>query len=85
MFIVENFTSVFSSVKVLFFFCRYNPDRYAGMDEDDSDMEVGFDVIQKEERVRYIFFFIILHPGVSRGSNSISCLFVQLNHVYSYS
>ncbi|CAL9066781.1 uncharacterized protein LOC135631877 isoform X2 [Musa acuminata AAA Group] len=29
----------------------YNPNRYAGMDEDDSDMEVGFDVIQKEERI----------------------------------
>ncbi|XP_065013039.1 uncharacterized protein LOC135641548 isoform X2 [Musa acuminata AAA Group] len=30
---------------------RYNPNKYAGMDEDDSDMEVGFDVIQKEERI----------------------------------
>ncbi|XP_065045115.1 uncharacterized protein LOC135677114 isoform X1 [Musa acuminata AAA Group] len=29
----------------------YNPNKYAGMDEDDSDMEVGFDVIQKEERI----------------------------------
>ncbi|XP_020087125.1 protein SPT2 homolog [Ananas comosus] len=28
----------------------YDPSRYAGMDEDDSDMEVGFDKIQKEER-----------------------------------
>lgn len=26
------------------------------MDEDDSDMEVGFDVIQKEEWRRYIYF-----------------------------
>ncbi|XP_078155298.1 uncharacterized protein LOC144551267 [Carex rostrata] len=29
---------------------KYNPKRWAGVDEDDSDMEVGFDVIQKEER-----------------------------------
>ncbi|KAJ4812358.1 SPT2 chromatin protein [Rhynchospora pubera] len=28
---------------------NYNPNRWAGSDEDDSDMEVGFDVIQKEE------------------------------------
>ncbi|WOL15311.1 hypothetical protein Cni_G24092 [Canna indica] len=30
---------------------RYNPNKYAGDDEDDSDMEVGFDMIQKEERI----------------------------------
>ncbi|KAG0455311.1 hypothetical protein HPP92_024276 [Vanilla planifolia] len=29
---------------------RYNPNKYAGMDEDDSDMEAGFSQIQKEER-----------------------------------
>ncbi|XP_074585316.1 uncharacterized protein LOC141841093 [Curcuma longa] len=29
---------------------RYNPGKYAGDDEDDSDMEVGFDMIQKEEQ-----------------------------------
>ncbi|XP_072983891.1 uncharacterized protein [Typha latifolia] len=29
---------------------RYDPSKYRGMDEDDSDMEVGFDRIQKEER-----------------------------------
>ncbi|XP_074574349.1 uncharacterized protein LOC141830816 [Curcuma longa] len=29
---------------------RYNPNKYAGDDEDDSDMEVGFDTIQREER-----------------------------------
>ncbi|WOL15378.1 hypothetical protein Cni_G24159 [Canna indica] len=29
----------------------YNPNKYAEMDDDDSDMEVGFDVIQKEERM----------------------------------
>ncbi|XP_038975156.1 histone H3.v1-like [Phoenix dactylifera] len=28
---------------------RYDPSKYAGQDEDVSDMEVGFDVIQKEE------------------------------------
>ncbi|KAJ4800710.1 SPT2 chromatin protein [Rhynchospora pubera] len=30
---------------------NYNPNRWAGREEDDSDMEVGFDVIQKEERL----------------------------------
>nr|XP_029116233.1 protein spt2 isoform X2 [Elaeis guineensis] len=29
---------------------RYDPNKYAGDDADDSDMEVGFDTIQKEER-----------------------------------
>ncbi|XP_042459983.1 protein SPT2 homolog [Zingiber officinale] len=29
---------------------RYNPNKYAGDDEDDSDMEVGFDTIQREEQ-----------------------------------
>ncbi|XP_008812588.2 protein SPT2 homolog isoform X2 [Phoenix dactylifera] len=28
---------------------RYDPNKYAGNDEDDSDMEVGFDRIQEEE------------------------------------
>lgn len=41
---------------IVFFLCSYNPKRWAGVDEDDSDMEVGFDVIQKEEWRRYIYF-----------------------------
>ncbi|KAG1346879.1 muscle M-line assembly protein unc-89 [Cocos nucifera] len=30
---------------------RYDPSKYSGNDEDDSDMEVGFDRIQKEELI----------------------------------
>ncbi|RRT79637.1 hypothetical protein B296_00021002 [Ensete ventricosum] len=43
-------TTVGVCIEVINFLCRYNPNRYVEMDEDDSDMEVGFDVIQKEER-----------------------------------
>ncbi|RZR78687.1 hypothetical protein BHM03_00004108 [Ensete ventricosum] len=42
--------SLYLCIEVIIFLCRYNPNRYVEMDEDDSDMEVGFDVIQKEER-----------------------------------
>lgn len=36
--------------------CRYDPSKYAGQDDDVSDMEVGFDVIEKEELRRYGIF-----------------------------
>lgn len=33
--------------------CRYNPKKYADVDDDVSDMEANFDDILKEERRRY--------------------------------
>lgn len=39
--------------------CRYDPSKYAGQDDDVSDMEVGFDIIQKEERRRYGIFLTL--------------------------
>lgn len=35
-------------------FCRYNPRKYADVD-DDSDMEANFDDILKEERRRLVY------------------------------
>jgi hypothetical protein len=36
------------------FHCRYDPGRYVGRDEDDSDMEADFATIEREEKRRYL-------------------------------
>ena len=37
---------------------RYNPNKYAGRDDDDdSDMEANFDDILKEEKRRLVWFW----------------------------
>jgi hypothetical protein len=44
--------------KALTSFCfryRYDPSKYAGRDEDDSDMEADFATIEMEEKRRYLF------------------------------
>lgn len=41
------------------FLCRYDPRRYAGKDEDDSDMEADFATIEMEEKRRYIASLIL--------------------------
>ena len=35
------------------FDCRYDPRKYVGRDEDDSDMEADFATIEREEKRRY--------------------------------
>lgn len=35
------------------FLFRYNPQKFAGRDEDDSDMEANFDDIMREEQRRF--------------------------------
>lgn len=35
------------------FWCRYDPSKYAGRDDDDSDMEADFATIEMEEKRRY--------------------------------
>jgi hypothetical protein len=39
-----------------FDFFRYDPSKYAGRDDDDSDMEADFATIEREEERRYGFF-----------------------------
>lgn len=34
--------------------CSYDPGKYSGKDDDDSDMEAGYASIQMEERRRYV-------------------------------
>ena len=41
------------------FLCRYDPSRYAGRDEDVSDMEADFATIEMEEKRRYCFSYFI--------------------------
>lgn len=36
------------------FFFRYNPQKFAARDEDDSDMEANFDDIMREEKRRWL-------------------------------
>lgn len=40
------------------FFFSYNPNRFAGWDEDDSDMEANFDEIMKEEKRRFVMLLL---------------------------
>ena len=43
----------------LWFGCRYDPSRYAGRDDDDSDMEADFATIEMEEKRRYLCFYLM--------------------------
>lgn len=40
-------------MKTLVVLCRYDPSKYAGRDDDDSDMEADFATIEMEEQRRY--------------------------------
>jgi hypothetical protein len=42
----------------LCFWCRYDPSKYAGRDDDDSDMEADFATIEMEEKRRYLCFIL---------------------------
>jgi hypothetical protein len=42
-----------SWILIFGFDCRYDPRKYAGRDEDDSDMEADFATIEREEKRRY--------------------------------
>jgi hypothetical protein len=42
------------------FLCRYDPSRYAGRDEDVSDMEADFATIEMEEKRRYLL--LLFYP-----------------------
>jgi hypothetical protein len=47
-------------MKTLVVLCRYDPSKYAGRDDDDSDMEADFATIEMEEQRRYVLPYCFL-------------------------